>query len=73
MPSRRETNKEMTTPQLLENLQAVFPYFLTAAPGYLVPLLSIFLKNTKELETIENDEEWKQDCELKAFRRLRSG
>jgi hypothetical protein len=25
MPSRRETNKEMTTPQLLENPQAVFP------------------------------------------------
>ncbi|WP_176237212.1 hypothetical protein [Candidatus Hakubella thermalkaliphila] len=31
MPSRRETNKEMTTPQLLEKLQAVFPE-LTAMP-----------------------------------------
>lgn len=159
MSSRRETNKEMTTPQLLENLQAVFPeltdmphqdtlcrllenmdvgqietiyidmlrqltrkkkfqnllhkkrylvavdgtqkyvmdecwderylrrkirgkdgeyqyyaYVLEAAllcsNGMVLPLMSIFLENSGELEAIENDEEWKQDCELKAFHRL---
>jgi len=32
--------------------------------------MSEFLENTPELEAIENDEEWKQDCELMAFRRL---
>jgi hypothetical protein len=38
--------------------------------GMVLPLLSEFLENTPELERIENDEEWKQDCELKAFYRL---
>ncbi|WP_176237213.1 hypothetical protein [Candidatus Hakubella thermalkaliphila] len=33
-------------------------------------LMSIFLENSGELAAIENDEEWKQDCELKAFQRL---
>ena len=38
--------------------------------GMVLPLMSVFLENTPELEAIENDEEWKQDCELKAFYRL---
>jgi len=38
--------------------------------GMVLPLMSIFLENNAELEAIENDEEWKQDCELKAFYRL---
>jgi hypothetical protein len=38
--------------------------------GMVLPLMSEFLENTSELESIENDEEWKQDCELKAFYRL---
>lgn len=159
MTSRRETNREMTTPQLLENLKAVFPelvemphqdtlcrllekidvghietvyldllkklirkktfqnllhkkrylvavdgtqkfvmsecwderylrrkiprkdgeyqyyaYVLEAvlilSNGMVLPLMSEFLENTPELEAIENDEVWKQDCELKAFYRL---
>jgi hypothetical protein len=157
--SRRETNREMTTPQLLENLQAVFPevtdfphqdtlcrllemidvdqietlyidmlkrlirkktfknllhkkrylvavngtqkyimnechderylcrkirgkdgeyqyyaYVLEAvmifSNGMVLPLMSEFLENTAELERIDTYEEWKQDCELKAFYRL---
>jgi len=159
MTSRRETNQEMTTPQLLENLQAVFPelmdmphqdtlcrllkkmdvdeietlyidmlrrlirkkkfqnllhnkrylvavdgtqkyvmdecwderylrrkirgkdgeyqyydYVLEAvlicSNGMVLPLMSVFLENSAKLEAIENDEEWKQDCEMKAFHRL---
>ena len=38
--------------------------------GMVLPLMSLFLENSMELEKIENDEEWKQDCELKAFYRL---
>ena len=38
--------------------------------GMVLPLMSVFLENNKELEIIENDEEWKQDCEVKAFHRL---
>jgi hypothetical protein len=38
--------------------------------GMVLPLMSVFLENNKELEAIENDEEWKQDCEVKAFHRL---
>lgn len=38
--------------------------------GMVLPLMSVFLENSAELEAIENDEEWKQDCELKAFYRL---
>ena len=38
--------------------------------GMVLPLMSVFLENNGELEAIENDEEWKQDCELKAFHRL---
>ncbi len=38
--------------------------------GMVLPLMSVFLENSAELEKIENDEEWKQDCELKAFHRL---
>ncbi len=159
MDSRRQTNREMTTPQLLENLKAVFPeleemphqdtlcrlleeidvteietiyiallrqligkkkfkdllhrkrflaavdgtqkyvmrecwderylrrkipgkegeyqyyaYVLEAvlvfSNGMVLPLLSEFLENSPELEKIESDAAWKQDCELKAFRRL---
>ena len=159
MPSRRKTNQEMTTPQLLANLQAVFPelsamphqdtlcrllekitvdqievvyiemlkslirkkkfkdllynkrylvaidgtqkyvmahcwderylkrkvpnkdgeyhyyaYVLEAvlifSNGMVLPLISEFLENNGELEAIESAEEWKQDCELKAFYRL---
>lgn len=159
MTSRRKTNQEMTTPQLLENLKVLFPeltdmphqdtlcrllerievakietiyiqmlkklirkkkfqnllqqkrylvavdgtqkyimnecwderylrrkvkgkddeyqyyaYVLEAvlifSNGMVLPLMSVFLENSKEQETIENDEEWKQDCELKAFYRL---
>lgn len=38
--------------------------------GMVLPLMSEFLENTPELEAIDNEEEWKQDCELKAFYRL---
>lgn len=38
--------------------------------GMVLPLMSVFLENSKELEAIEDNEEWKQDCELKAFYRL---
>lgn len=38
--------------------------------GMVLPLTSEFLENSPELEAIESDEEWKQDCELKAFYRL---
>lgn len=38
--------------------------------GMVLPLMSIFLENNKELEAIEDKEKWKQDCELKAFYRL---
>lgn len=159
MHSRRETNREMTTPQLLENLRLLFPEltdmphqdtlcrllesmdvvriedeymgllrklirkktfrnllhrkrYLVAMDGtqkyvmpeqwdprYLrrriqgkkdeyqyyayvleavlvfanemvLPLLSEFLENSKALESIEDEEKWKQDCERKAFHRL---
>lgn len=160
MPSRRETNQEMTGPRLLKHLQAVFPeltdmphqdtlcrlleemdvdqieiayidilrhliykkkfknllhqkrylvavdgtqkyvmdqcwdesylhrkiqskdgerhqyyaYVLEAvlilSNGMILPLMSEFLENSTELEKIESDEKWKQDCELKAFYRL---
>jgi hypothetical protein len=159
MTSRRNTNRKMTTPQLLENLRAIFPeiidmphqdtlcrllknmdvskietayiqilkklirkkkfqnllhqkrylvavdgtqkyimdecwdkrylrrktkgedgdyqyyaYVLEAvlvfSNGMILPLMSEFLENSSELEAIENDEDWKQDCELKAFYRL---
>lgn len=162
MHSRRETNREMTTPQLLENLRLLFPeltdmphqdtlcrllktmdveqienhyihlqrqlirkktfqkllhkkrylaavdgtqkyvmdecwderylrrkirgkdgeeveyqyyaYVLEAvllfSNGMVLPLMSVFLENTAELEAIEKEEDWKQDCELKAFYRL---
>lgn len=43
---------------------------LIFANGMVLPLMSEFLENSPELETIENDETWKQDCELKAFYRL---
>lgn len=43
---------------------------LIFANGMVLPLMSEFLKNSPELEAIENDEAWKQDCELKAFYRL---
>ncbi|MFO7952371.1 MAG: hypothetical protein R6U91_06160 [Bacillota bacterium] len=38
--------------------------------GMVLPLMSEFLENTSELESIESDEDWKQDCELKSFYRL---
>ncbi len=38
--------------------------------GMVLPLMSVFLENSGELEAIQNDEEWKQDCEIKAFYRL---
>jgi len=38
--------------------------------GMVLPLMSEFLENSPELEQIEDDETWKQDCELKAFYRL---
>jgi len=38
--------------------------------GMVLPFMSEFLKNSPELEAIENNEQWKQDCELKAFYRL---
>lgn len=43
---------------------------LIFANGMVLPLMSEFLENSPELETIENNETWKQDCELKAFYRL---
>ena len=158
IPSRRQANRELTTPQLLENVRAVFPalqemphqdtlyrllveidvgqletiyidllrsmirkkrfknllhkdrylvaidgtqkyvmdecgderylrrkvgkegeyqyyaYVLEAVliftNGMVLPLMSEFLENSPELEQIEHDEAWKQDCERKAFYRL---
>ncbi len=43
---------------------------LIFSSGMVLPLMSVFLENSPELEKITNDEEWKQDCELKAFHRL---
>ncbi len=43
---------------------------LLFANGMVLPLISEFLENSPELEKIESDEQWKQDCELKAFYRL---
>ncbi len=43
---------------------------LIFANGMVLPLMSTFLENSPELEAIENDEQWKQDCELNAFYRL---
>jgi hypothetical protein len=43
---------------------------LLLSNGMVLPLMSVFLENNAELEKIENDAEWKQDCELKAFYRL---
>jgi len=43
---------------------------LSSPNGMVLPFLSEFLENSMELEEIESDEEWKQDCELKAFLRL---
>lgn len=43
---------------------------LVFSNGMVLPLLSEFLENSPELERIESDVAWKQDCELKAFRRL---
>lgn len=38
--------------------------------GMVLPLMSEFLENSKELAAVEDYEKWKQDCELKAFHRL---
>jgi hypothetical protein len=38
--------------------------------GMVLPLISEFLENSEELERVEDEEEWKQDCERKAFHRL---
>jgi len=43
---------------------------LVFSNGMVLPLFSEFLENSPELEAIENDEQWKQDCEIKAFYRL---
>lgn len=38
--------------------------------GMVLPLMSEFLENSEELEHVEDEEVWKQDCERKAFHRL---
>ena len=43
---------------------------LVCSNGMVLPLLSEFLENSAELTALENEEQWKQDCELKAFYRL---
>ena len=43
---------------------------LVFSNGMVLPLLSEFLENSVEPETVEDYEKWKQDCELKAFHRL---
>lgn len=43
---------------------------LLLSNGMVLPLISIFLENSPELEAAESDANWKQDCELKAFYRL---
>lgn len=43
---------------------------LVFSNGMVIPFESVFLENSAELEAIESYEEWKQDCELKAFHRL---
>jgi hypothetical protein len=57
-----------------ENEYQYYAYVLEAvlifSNGMVLPFLSEFLENSPELERIENDDKWKQDCELKAFYRL---
>lgn len=43
---------------------------LVFSNGMVLPLMSQFLENSSDLEEIEDPEQWKQDCELKAFHRL---
>lgn len=43
---------------------------LVFSNGMVLPLMSVFLENSAELEVIEDYEAWKQDCEIKAFHRL---
>jgi len=43
---------------------------LILSNGMVLPLVSVFLENSEELEAIETYEDWKQDCETKAFHRL---
>ncbi|GGJ90984.1 hypothetical protein GCM10007063_12050 [Lentibacillus kapialis] len=43
---------------------------LVFSNGMVIPLESVFLENSKELESIQSYEDWKQDCETKAFHRL---
>jgi hypothetical protein len=43
---------------------------LVFSNGMVIPLVSVFLENSEELEAKETYEEWKQDCETKAFHRL---
>lgn len=63
----RDKNGERKTQQYYAYvLEAV----LVFANGMVLPLMSEFLENSAELEAIESNEKWKQDCELKAFYRL---
>ncbi len=65
---RRKT-KEKDTHQY-QYYSYVLEAVLILSNGMVLPLMSEFLENSPELEAIEKEEEWKQDCELKAFYRL---
>jgi len=43
---------------------------LILSNGMVLPLISEFLENSPELEAVESEKQWKQDCELKGFYRL---
>jgi len=65
-PRRKITEKEGKYHYYAFVVEAV----LIFSNGMVLPLMSQFLENSRELEMIEDYEQWKQDCELKAFYRL---
>lgn len=43
---------------------------LVFSNGMVLPLMSEFLENSEELEQAQTADQWKQDCEIKAFHRI---
>lgn len=63
---RRKVGKEGE----LQYYAYVLEACLVFSNGMVLPLMSEFLENSEELEQAKTDEQWKQDCEIKAFHRL---
>jgi len=63
---RRKVGKE----EKIQYYAYVLEACLVFSNGMVLPLMSEFLENSDELETAKTEEQWKQDCELKAFHRL---